>query len=137
MRIDPDDAEPLAPCGEMRGRAGDRAGRERVVAPEHDRDLPVLERGAHLRRDVGADVSDGAEVARAALRALGGVLAERDGDVASILDGVPELLERVPEVGVANGGGTHVHAAARGAEVHGDADDSYVSHESGRLSAGT
>ena len=128
VRIHPNHAKPLAAGGEVRGRTGDRAGRKRMVSSENNGELPGLERRAHLGGDVGADGGDGTEIARATLRPLGGILTKGNDDVANILDGMPELLEHLPEVGVSDGGWAHVHPAARGAEIHGDADDSNGSH---------
>ena len=128
MRVHPNDAKLLTARGKVRRGTGDRAGGKGVVATEYDGDLPGLEGSANAGRDIDADLGNGAEVSCTALCTAGGILAKCNGNVPGVLNGVPQFLELVAEVGIANGGRPHIHAAARSAKVHGDADDANGSH---------
>ena len=99
-----------------------------MVAPEHQRTGAGGKRRARFRRHVGAHLRDCAKKACAALGTAFGVLAEWDGNVSRVFDGVAESFEAGPQVGVADGERAHIDAATAGAKVHRDADNANGSH---------
>ena len=131
VRIDPEHAESPSCRTEVTRGARDRPRGERVVPAQHDGEATIGEGRRRAVGDVGADLGDGAEVASATLGAARRIYAEGHGDVARVLDVVAEGDEPLTQVGVADGGGPHVHPAARGAEVHRHTEESDGSHTMG------
>ncbi len=115
--IEPDDAD--LPAGA--GGAADRAERDAVVAAQHDRQRPCREPFFHAigQRLDGRD--DLRQVLEARVTRLAG-LRLGNGDGVEVIYVVSERLQLLGEVGVTDGARPHVHAAAVGAEVHRDAN---------------
>jgi hypothetical protein len=113
----------------VKGRgAGDRSGRERVIAAKKDREASQLECGPRQVRDVAANTRYGAKVSRPALCAALGILTKRDSDIAEVIDLVTHTLEALAQVRVSHRIGAHVHPTPRSAQVHRDADQSDCRH---------
>ena len=74
-----------------------------MVTAEHDGNPSVIERAARASRHFGADIGDGAEESRAALRATRRVLTERHFDIPRVINLMTKLLEAITEIGVADG----------------------------------
>src|SRR5579863_2011844 len=106
----------------MRSDASSRAGRNGMVAAEYERKKFFGERFLYGSGDVCASLGN-------FLKILGAFFA--DGhffgllhfQVADVFHRQAEFLESGLKSGAAQGGGTHIHAAAALAEVHGYADD--------------
>ncbi len=124
VRVEPDHAHPLAASAQGCRSTRDRAGRDRVIAPQHQRLGPV----AHGRFGAGGEVAthlgDRAEVPRPALGTALGIFAEGDRHVSGVFHGVADCGEPLPQVGVSDGKRAHIDPAPRGPEVHRRTDDS-------------
>src|SRR5947209_6236488 len=119
VRVDPDHPGRLAA---RPPDAGDRAHRDRVVAAEHQRKRALRDDVVDDSGQLVADRLDDREVLRVLLgnaRRLG----DRDAQVAVVGHRDAELLQRLLQPRVADRRGTHVDAAAVGAQVHRHADD--------------
>jgi hypothetical protein len=115
----PHEAEPLAPLGERRGHAGHRAGAERVVAAEDERDGA----GAHgVGRHPGQLRAHGGD----GRQELGAGAVERravgDAHVAAVGHRVPELPQPLGDAREPHRRRPHVDPPAARAQVHRHAD---------------
>jgi CheY-like chemotaxis protein len=118
VRVDPERRAGAEP----RGHAAERAHRDRVVAAEDERQLPLVRRLADEVRDEPADLLDRPEVA-ARRTALVRRLRHRHAHVAPVGDVAAERADARFEIGIADRRGAHVDAAPAGTEVDARADD--------------
>ena len=125
MRVDPDESDFLFFAAEMAGNAGHRAHRHGMVAAQHQRDLLFGEGAIHHERQALAGKRD----LRQVLGAVGTLrqafrLIHRY--VAQIVGMVAQRRQPLIQIGHANGGRPHVHAAAVLAEIQRRSDDGDV-----------
>ena len=119
--VDPEEADFLVLAAVELGDAGDRAGRDRVIAAEDEGTLPASSVFSTRSALLGAGGGDFLEIL-----GVGGafflLLGDGDGDVAGIFDNVADGFEAGFESGDADGGRAHVDAAAGLAEVERNAN---------------
>ena len=122
VRVDPDQADPpVAAAHEIRG-GRNRAGREAVVAAEHERHAALLESRERRLVQPLADLRDLADVLL--LRVAGGLdFRDRRDEIALVDDRHAERGQAFAEAGNPERGGSHVDAAAVAAEIQRHADD--------------
>ena len=99
-----------------------RSGGETVIAAEHDRHRPFLERGERRLIQLLADLRDIADVLLVFVALFLG-LGNRCRQVALVDDRVTQRKDPLAEAGDSEGGWPHVDAAPVAAEVQRDADD--------------
>ncbi len=142
--VDPEQAHLLAVLAMKLRGAGDGSDGDGMIAAEHQRKFPVVERPFHLGRQAHAGVGDLGEIARVG-RPFGMSFGLGDGDVAQILHLIAERSDAGVEIGHANRGSAHIHAAAPGAQIERRSDDgdlrwshdsAFLRDESGRACAG-
>ncbi len=119
--VDPEEADFLVLAAVELGDAGHRAGGDRVIAAEDERNFAGFERLQHQVGALGAGGGDFLEVLGVGC-AFFFLLGDGDGDVAGVFDNVADGFEARFESGDADGGRTHVNAAAGLAEVERNAD---------------
>src|ERR1035438_485295 len=121
VSVDPDETDFLVLAAEELGDPGHGSRSDRVIAPEDERDFAGFER---LQHQVGAGGAGGGDFLK--IFGVGGafffLFRDSDGDIAGIFDDVSYGFETGFQSGDANGGRTHVNAAARLAEVKRNAD---------------
>ena len=103
------------------GDAGDGTGGNRMISAEDQRNFAGLERFENEVSAFGASRGNFLQVL-GVRRAFFFLLRDGDGDVAGVFDDVADGFEAGFESGDADGGWTHVDAAARLAEVERNAD---------------
>ena len=118
VRVQPDDA---AGPAERPGQAAQRADRDRVVAAQHQRHLAVRHRPGDPVGKLLAGAADRRPVAGGGI-ALVERLHHARADVAVIVDDVAQLGHPLAQLGVADRGRPHVHAAPARPEVERRAD---------------
>lgn len=120
--VEPDDAERNVGSRELGHRAGDGADGNGVVAAEDEGEAAGVENFANGFRECAVDGEDGVDEAQVGASAGDG-FGDGDGQVAEVLDIVAESGEACVDTCDAQGGGSHVYAAAARTEVEWDADD--------------
>ncbi len=128
MRVEPDHADARTLCRVVPRGSCDGSARERVVAPQQQREAAGAERGRRLIGDALANIRDRPEETRAALRSALRVLAEGNRHVSRVFDRMSDSLEPFAQVRVSNREWTHVDATAARAEVHRHANDPDIRH---------
>ena len=106
----------------MRGDAAGGTRGDGVVSAEDQGQVAFFEGFLHGVAQGFAGIGDFVDIL-AAFFADGHFFGLFHDDVADVLDVVAEMLDAGLQTGNAQGGGAHIHAAAAGAEVHGNADD--------------
>src|SRR5947207_11605621 len=117
MGIEPKDAADTVCAGET----AERADRDRVVAAEHERLKPFVDRPRDEVRDALAGLLDRREEAHA-LAAHLGRLRYRSLDVAPVIDVPTQAFDPRVEARVPDRGRPHVDPSPAGAEVEARAD---------------
>ena len=107
MRVEPEHAARATHAG----KAAERSERDRVVAPEDERQVPALDGTCDELRDPLAGLLDLRQETRT-LVADRACLGNGGHDVAPVLAAPPELRDLRVEAGVANRGRAHVDARA-------------------------
>src|ERR1700690_1645672 len=122
MRVDPKQADLLTlPAIEL-SDARNRASCDRMISTQHKRNLAGFKRLKHHLSALGTSRGDFLEIFGVGCAFLL-LLRNGDGDVAGIFDNVADSFEAGFESSDADGGRTHVDAAAGLAEVERNADD--------------
>jgi hypothetical protein len=96
-----------------------------VIAAEHQGDASALHGAVDSGGELvagGSDLGEEFGVTVAGGRGFGLL----DGDVAKVVDVIAKGVQARIEIGDAEGGGSHVDAAAALAEIEGGADDGYA-----------
>src|SRR5208283_5212627 len=125
VSVDPEQPDFLVLAAVELGHARHRAHCNRVIAAEDERNLAGFERLQYQFGALGAGGGDFLEVFGIG-RACFFLLGNGDGNVAGILDNVPDGFKARFQSGNANGGGTHVNPAAGLAKVKRNTDHANV-----------
>ena len=133
MRVEPQVANLLFVSAEIVGDAGGYSRRDGMIAAKNQWQKTLIQGLFGSGGDIGAGLGN-------LLQVLGTLFADGhffrlfDGEIADVFDLQAQLLEAGLETCSAQGGRSHVHAAAALAEVHGDADDAnFLRHSSTRF----
>ena len=103
----------------MLGRGGDAARSDAVVAPQHHGKMAPLQAFLHLAVQAPVHIHHlliGPQVGQALTLGQGN-------DISPVKHGIAQLLQPLQKAAVADGHGSHGHAALGGAQIHLDADD--------------
>src|SRR5258708_18680738 len=122
VSIQPDAADLLFLFLEMSGNSADRTRCDRMVPTQYERQPTFLDGLLDSCAQVLASVRDFLNVL-GTLFANGHLFRLFHGNIANVFHLQAKLLDARLQAGHSKGGGTHVHTAAAGAEVHGYADD--------------
>ena len=128
VRVEPDHADALRLLAEMRGDAGRRADRDRMIAAENERQQVFVESFPDHFGEAFAGLGNFVEIFRVFL-AVVLLFGLADRHIADIFHLAAQLFQARLQAGDAKGGRAHVHAAAAGAQVHRHTDDAdFFSH---------
>src|SRR5207244_5696486 len=126
-------ANVLSLSAQIVGDAGGYPRRDGKIAAKNQWQKTLIQGLFGSGRDIGAGLGN-------LLQVLGTLFADGhffrlfDGEIADVFDLQAKLLEAGLESWSAQGGRSHVHAAAALAEVHGDADDAnFLRHSATRF----